>query len=554
MRKKSNHGFTLIEIAIVLVIVGLLVGMGASMVKPLTKRAKYSEAKETINSNKEALIGFAASHNRLPCAANDNNGSCATVGDEFSPAVKSLVDPWGKSFYYIYDNLEAGTTNAICGRSTTRLSVRTGCTDAGCTNPTATTISNVAFIIISGGGNYNNQTGGTQGVNAAATTINVYNVETPAVDNYAGDVNRAEAYDDVVAWVTLDELRIKSGCPGAPLRVATSDLPVATVNNIYNAIVTAADGIPFNVANQNYRWCIQCNPAVAPANLTFRNTANTANILFSLNCAGAAENTWTQSDTIVIGGTPNAAGTFNLTIFVRDNSYPAATTDTIASKAFVLTVQEPPLTIVTPDLPSVSQNTAYRAVIAANGGVPFNVANQNYRWCIQRNPAAAPANLTFRNTANTANILFSLNCAGAAENTWTQSDSVVIGGIANCTSFSFTVYVRDNKYPAATNDNIANKNYTVSVSPCSAYEIWRPAGSIYTYYRVNGSECFPVNINNIITSIGTGGSVQGYTSQPNCIAYTNPIALQGSLIPANGVDTDYDCQINFDGTNDGANR
>lgn len=428
MRKKSNHGFTLIEIAIVLVIVGLLVGMGASMVKPLTKRAKYSEAKETINSNKEALIGFAASHNRLPCAANDNNGSCATVGDEFSPAVKSLVDPWGKSFYYIYDNLEAGTTNAICGRSTTRLSVRTGCTDAGCTNPTATTISNVAFIIISGGGNYNNQTGGTQGVNAAATTINVYNVETPAVDNYAGDVNRAEAYDDVVAWVTLDELRIKSGCPGAPLRVATSDLPVATVNNIYNAIVTAADGIPFNVANQNYRWCIQCNPAVAPANLTFRNTANTANILFSLNCAGAAENTWTQSD------------------------------------------------------------------------------------------------------------------------------SVVIGGIANCTSFSFTVYVRDNKYPAATNDNIANKNYTVSVSPCSAYEIWRPAGSIYTYYRVNGSECFPVNINNIITSIGTGGSVQGYTSQPNCIAYTNPITLQGSLIPANGVDTDYDCQINFDGTNDGANR
>ncbi len=41
----EGAGFTLIEIAIVLVILGLLVTLGASMIGPLTKRAKLNETR-----------------------------------------------------------------------------------------------------------------------------------------------------------------------------------------------------------------------------------------------------------------------------------------------------------------------------------------------------------------------------------------------------------------------------------------------------------------------------------------------------------------------------
>jgi prepilin-type N-terminal cleavage/methylation domain-containing protein len=36
----SNKGLTLIEIAIVLIVLGILIGLGASIIGPLTKRIK----------------------------------------------------------------------------------------------------------------------------------------------------------------------------------------------------------------------------------------------------------------------------------------------------------------------------------------------------------------------------------------------------------------------------------------------------------------------------------------------------------------------------------
>jgi len=43
-------GFTLVEIAVVLVIIGLLVGMGAGLLGPLTRRSKLSEARGRIEA------------------------------------------------------------------------------------------------------------------------------------------------------------------------------------------------------------------------------------------------------------------------------------------------------------------------------------------------------------------------------------------------------------------------------------------------------------------------------------------------------------------------
>ncbi|MBU4052854.1 MAG: type II secretion system GspH family protein, partial [Proteobacteria bacterium] len=82
---QNNRGFTLIELAIVMVIVGLLAGFGASMIVPLSVRAKRMETTEAVNVATEAVIGYAAAHNgRLP-----------TVG-EFPGIIGKYKDAWRK--------------------------------------------------------------------------------------------------------------------------------------------------------------------------------------------------------------------------------------------------------------------------------------------------------------------------------------------------------------------------------------------------------------------------------------------------------------------------
>lgn len=344
---KKQKGFTLIEIAIVLVIIGILLSIGTGMIGTLTKRAKLSEAREIINAALESVISYGAANNKLPTT---------TV---FPTVIRNPNDAWTKPLYYIYDNnLTDVTIGGICGRKTTNLTVRI-CPDATCSTPT-NTISNVAFIVLSGGGNYNNQTAGNQGV-TSATTINVYEVDVGNIDDYITDMNRPEPYDDIVKWITIDELRIKAGCVGAQLRILNNELPFGTKSTVYataaNPVRTIADGgVPFPDSADpgtevEYKWCIQRNPASAPPGLSFRNAPDTANIIFNTDCSALAEGSWVQSDNIIIYGTPNEAplsssSNYTLTFFVRDNNDSSGTDDNITQKAFVLTINPTPPPVI----------------------------------------------------------------------------------------------------------------------------------------------------------------------------------------------------------------
>lgn len=189
----NRQGFTIIELAIVMVILGILVSIGAGMIGPLTIRMKTTETKEHISAAIEGVIGYAATNNRLPNLA------------QFPNTVRARNDAWNNPIQYIFDN---NLTTSLCDRTTTNITLRI-CNDAACS--TSNTVNNVAFIILSGSANFNNQTAGNQAV-AAATTINTY-VTAIAVDNYAGDFTRAtDEYDDIVKWVTLPELQTKLSC------------------------------------------------------------------------------------------------------------------------------------------------------------------------------------------------------------------------------------------------------------------------------------------------------------------------------------------------------
>jgi type II secretory pathway pseudopilin PulG len=126
--KHSCGGFSLAELAIVLVVVSLLLG---GLIVPLTAQVesrRIADTKQVLDQAKEALIGFAVANGRLPCPASSNStgtesfcdsdtgacnavsayrphGKCSNFNDGFLPAATLglsptddqgyLLDAWG---------------------------------------------------------------------------------------------------------------------------------------------------------------------------------------------------------------------------------------------------------------------------------------------------------------------------------------------------------------------------------------------------------------------------------------------------------------------------
>jgi prepilin-type N-terminal cleavage/methylation domain-containing protein len=293
---KNNNGFTLIELSIVLVIIGLLVSLGANMIGPLTTFVKVRESRDIMDADLQSVISWSSSRNTIP-----NETSFPTV-------VKSPLDAWGRNLIYLYDaNLYSATPtkDTICGRRSTGLTLIT-------TDPAAT-INNVAFTVLSGADN------ATLKSTLGATPITASGAVT-------GTINVTGPNSDLVRWVTLDELRSKIGCQGAPLKIVNNELPFGAVGSIYTATISADGGVPFPAPPATFKWCIETAAALpfsfTPTRITPANS-----------CSALTEASWNQAATLSISSTP-AAGTqnsYSFTVYVRDND------NNIAQKMFVLT-------------------------------------------------------------------------------------------------------------------------------------------------------------------------------------------------------------------------
>lgn len=210
--KHACPGFTLVELSIVLVIIGILVSLGASALGPLTKRAKLAESRETVRAMKEAVINYAMSRHELPCDATE---SCLN-GDARFNTLSNPNDALRSALFYISSsNLrQNGTTNLdICLPLLTGTNVTLRiCHNANCSS--FDMVPNVAFVIGSRGTNLNKQMSGN-GRQAVNTVISVYDAGLPNVaDGDTSDFNRTEDFDDVYAYVTLSELQARIPCTG----------------------------------------------------------------------------------------------------------------------------------------------------------------------------------------------------------------------------------------------------------------------------------------------------------------------------------------------------
>ncbi|MDD2272720.1 MAG: prepilin-type N-terminal cleavage/methylation domain-containing protein [Desulfuromonadaceae bacterium] len=329
---QTHKGFTLVEMAIVLVIVGLLVGLGSSMIGPLTSMAKLRETRDTIDADMSSVVSWGASNNRIP-----------NTYTEFQTVISKQSDAYGNPLYYFFDSSLVAAN--ICGRRPTNslnASSLTICRTSACI--AAERVTDVAYAIISGGDNRNPQTGIIAcPAGVSGTCIGVYD-SAPSTDNCTTAVDcpaanvpavflrtaQVQEYDDTVRWITLDELRSKIGCQGAQLKILNNELPPASAASAYSATLLSDGGVPFTTGPNTYRWCVQ---SAAPPGLTFAPT------ILNANCAGLAEASWSPAtSSLTLSGTATTSGTYNFTVFVRDNNGPTTSNDNVASKSFVLTV------------------------------------------------------------------------------------------------------------------------------------------------------------------------------------------------------------------------
>lgn len=76
---RGQRGFTLIEMAMVMVLIGLMVSGGLFAIGPVLERAHYNQTNASMDQIESALVLFAIRNNRLPCPADGHLGASAAA-------------------------------------------------------------------------------------------------------------------------------------------------------------------------------------------------------------------------------------------------------------------------------------------------------------------------------------------------------------------------------------------------------------------------------------------------------------------------------------------
>ena len=297
--KSNKKAFTLIELAIVLIIIGILMGAGVSIYSILVKRSKIKETQNIINSDIEIIKTFTFENKRIP-----NN-------DEFDKISTKNKDIWDKNLTYRYDK-NLTNKNSLCYEKNTSLQI-TICENSDCSK-VQKTINNVAFLILSNGENLNKQT------DTSKDNIKIY-IPGVKVDDDPSDTNNPQKYDDLVKWVTLEELQNNIDCSEEKLHIINNSIPYGYQNEDYNATIYATGGLQFQ-NNGKYKWCYEGQlPKGLKANPNFH----------SNNCLNDID-FWENADNFNISGKPKVSGDYKIKVYVADKL------NNVDKKFFVITI------------------------------------------------------------------------------------------------------------------------------------------------------------------------------------------------------------------------
>lgn len=206
---RVGQGFTLTELAVVLVIVALLIG---GMLMPITAQIEARDNGDTqkaLSELREALIGFAASHSAtdtrpyLPCPDTDDDGvenrtgTICTNQEGRIPWVTlglGRTDAWNNRYRY---RVTASFSNSAGGFVLTTNGTLQVCEDSTCATSIATV---VPAVIMSHGKNGSGAFNIMGGTNTAPTGAN--ELENTDSDNSFVSRIPDPNYDDLVIWLS----------------------------------------------------------------------------------------------------------------------------------------------------------------------------------------------------------------------------------------------------------------------------------------------------------------------------------------------------------------
>ena len=235
--KNSQQGFTLVEMAIVLVILGFVLGALLLPLQAQRQQIAQVQTENTLENAKRALLGFAQQQGRLPCPATNNgtavfpdgtgnaspnmSGSCArqvgflpaaTLGIQPTDTKGFALDGWNNRIRYAVNqannagavNSDFTTTNGMANQGIANLqpnlrvcSTSTGITATRCSGGAEVNFltNNSVAVIYSTGATF------AQGSGGADEDANL-NADAVFVSHEPRENDPNGEFDHLVTWIS----------------------------------------------------------------------------------------------------------------------------------------------------------------------------------------------------------------------------------------------------------------------------------------------------------------------------------------------------------------
>lgn len=211
---KANQGFSLIEMAIVLLIISALLGGLLVSISTTREISDRNSAEATINEIVEALYGYAQATGRLPCpatATSDGVEVCPTAHGFVPSATLGLSGPLNNDNLLMDDWLGAyrySVSTVLANNFTTNISARPinqlindadlqVCDVPACTNVLA---DNLPAVVLSLGANWDTFTSTDEVENSGELTISGYRMPSDTTFVSTGYIE--DSFDDILGWVS----------------------------------------------------------------------------------------------------------------------------------------------------------------------------------------------------------------------------------------------------------------------------------------------------------------------------------------------------------------
>lgn len=256
----NNKGFTLIEISVVLVVIGLLIGGAVPLMSVLSERKTRNETLDYMSEARAALISFAKINGRLPWAAtqggNGTSVASLSVGDlPFQTLGIRPTDAYGNRLRYAINN-SGLNSNLGTDLPTSCSTLRGGLADAPLVVDSAAAIS-VAAVLISAG---------PKDVNADGSVFDLINAGPFTGNNVTGNPNYirsppTDTFDDLVVYI--DQLTLYGEMCGNP-QVGVSNT-TASNKYVHNSTTGTDIGVVAPGATASYGVISGCQIQIRTA-------------------------------------------------------------------------------------------------------------------------------------------------------------------------------------------------------------------------------------------------------------------------------------------------